>query len=627
LASLKLKFESRVERFSLGELRRVYSFFGGHIRPYYRRLAVALLCTFGAIAMNLLRPWPIKVVFDYILLPKTTPLRMGPFELPFDILHWPKLTILGATCVAIVAIALLSGIFNYFQTWLIASSGQGVVFSIRRRLFGHLQKLSLSFHDRSRSGDLLMRLTGDINMLKEMLIASVLTFISSFLVLGGMIAIMFWMDRGLTLAALSVVPLLSLAVFRISGEIKQASRKQRKKESALATMAHEAVSSIKVVQSFARQEIENLRFKKYSQKSYKTGLKATRLEAQLYRVVEIILALGTCLVIWYGVRRVLSGALTPGDLIVFMAYVRQMYRPVRNISKLTKRVAKALACGERVIEVLGVRPQIRDSKDAIEAPRFAGDVSLKNVTFSYEPGKPALRNVSFKVKRGEFVAIVGPTGAGKSSIVNLLLRLYDPQEGKVRIDGENIRRYKLDSLREQIGIVFQEPILFGLSVRDNIAYGKPNASLEEVVRAAKLANGHEFIEELPDGYETVLGERGVTLSGGQRQRIAIARAVIKDPPILVLDEPSIGLDAETESKVNEALSRLTSGKTIFVIAHKLSSVHRADRILVMDHGQLVASGKHLELMKKSALYDRLYRMQFVDEELKAPAGHPFTPSS
>jgi ATP-binding cassette subfamily B protein len=310
-----------------------------------------------------------------------------------------------------------------------------------------------------------------------------------------------------------------------------------------------------------------------------------------------------------------------------MAYVRQMYRPIRNISKLSKRVAKALACGERVIEVLEVKPQIRDSKDAIEAPRFAGDVSFKEVTFSYEPGKPALRNISFRVKRGEFVAIVGPTGAGKSSIVNLLLRLYDPQEGKVRIDGENIKHYKLDSLREQIGIVFQEPILFGLSVRDNIAYGKPDASLEEVMRAARLANCHEFMEELPDGYGTVLGERGVTLSGGQRQRIAIARAIIKDPPILVLDEPSIGLDAETESKVNEAVSRLTSGKTIFVIAHKLSSVHRANRILVMDHGQLVASGTHTQLMKKSPLYDRLYRMQFADEGLRASAGHPFTPDS
>jgi len=617
MASLKLRIRAATPKVNLSDLKRIYSYFGTHLRPYYSKLSVALACTFGVILMNLLRPWPIKVVFDYILFTREKPFRLGPVELPAEIFAGPKVGILTFACLAIIGIALLSGIFNYFQTWLIASSGQGVVFAIRRRLFRHLQRLSLSFHDKSRSGDLLMRLTGDITMLREMLVASVLTFLSSSLVLVGMVIIMFWMDWGLTLAALSIIPFLSVAVFRISGEIKRASKRQRKKESALATIAHEAVSSIRVVQSFAREEIENLRFKKYSQKSFKTGLRATRLEAQLYRVVEIIVAFGTCLVIWFGVRKVIAGALTPGDLIVFMAYVRQMYRPIRDISKLTKKVAKAIACGERVIEVLEVRPQIRDSKHAVQAPRFKGAISFKNVNFSYEPPKPVLKNVSFSIKPGQFVAIVGPTGAGKTTIVSLLLRLYDPQEGKIRIDRENIRHYKLESLREQIGIVLQEPILFGFSIRENIAYGKPDASMDKIVSAARQANAHKFITELPDGYETILGERGATLSGGQRQRIAIARAIIKDAPILILDEPATGLDAETEAKVTEAIGRLTKGKTILVIAHKLSTVHRADQILLIDNGEVVAKGTHDELLEKSNLYSRLYQMQFAEEGLRS----------
>ncbi|MFQ5907170.1 MAG: ABC transporter ATP-binding protein, partial [bacterium] len=405
MASLKLRIRAASPKVSLKELRRIYSYFGTHLRPYYGKLSAALACTFGVILMNLLRPWPIKVVFDYILFDRAKPFRLGPVTLPLEMFTGAKVRILAFACLAIIGIAIVSGIFNYFQTWLVASSGQGVVFALRRRLFRHLQRLSLSFHDKSRSGDLLMRLTGDITMLREMLVASILNFLSSSLVLIGMVIIMFWMDRGLTLAALSVVPFLSLAVFAISGEIKRASRRQRKKESALATIAHEAVSSIKVVQSFAREELENLRFKKYSQKSFKTGLRATRLEAQLYRVVEIIVAFGTCFVIWFGVRKVLGGSLTPGDLIVFMVYVRQMFRPIRDISKLAKRVAKAIACGERVIEVLEVKPEIRDSKHAVAAPRFKGAISFKNVTFSYDAGKPVLRNVSFSVKPGQFVAI------------------------------------------------------------------------------------------------------------------------------------------------------------------------------------------------------------------------------
>lgn len=626
MALLKLRGAATTEA-RLKDLRRIYSYFGTHLRPYYGKFSVALACTFGVILMNLLRPWPIKVVFDYVLFEGEKPFRLGPIVVPLDVLTGSKVKVLTIACSAIIGIAILSGILNYFQTWLVASSGQGVVFAIRRRLFRHLQNLSLSFHDKSRSGDLLMRLTGDINMLKEMLVASVLTFLGSFLILFGMIAIMFWMDWGLTLAALSVVPFLFLAVFRISGEIGRASRRQRKKESALATIAHEAISSIKLVQSFARQELENLRFKKYSRKSFKTGLRATRLEAQLYRAVEIILAFGTCFVIWFGVRRVLAGALTPGDLIVFMAYLRQMYRPIRDISKLTKRVAKAMACGERVIEVLEVEPKIRDSKHAVEAPRFRGAISFKNVNFSYEPEKSALKNVSFSIKPGQFVAIVGPTGAGKSTIVGLILRLHDPQEGKIRIDEDNIRHYKLESLREQIGIVLQEPILFGFSIRENIAYGKPDASIEEIISAAGQANAHEFIARLPDGYETILGERGATLSVGQRQRISIARAIIKDAPILILDEPSMGLDPETDMKVREAIGRLAKGRTILVIAHRLSTVHQADQILLLDHGELVDKGTHNELLERSDLYNRLYKMQFTEEGLGSVSSQSSNPGT
>jgi ATP-binding cassette subfamily B protein len=583
-------------------VRRIWSHFGDLAWQERRSFLVSFIGTLGLALAEILGPWPLKVIFDYALL------RKEGEGIWAGIATWMQAHTaegLVVASLAIVVIAVLAGLFGFLEAMTVAGAAQRIVFGIRGRLYRHLQMLSLDFHDSSQSGDLLMRLTGDVNMMREMLSGSAIALTSTAFVFVGMTVVMALMDPVLTVAALIIVPALALAVGRLSGQLKSAVSKQRKREGRLAAAVHETLIGIRAVKAFGREKEEEKRFARSNRRSLNEGLRAKRLELALSRLVKVLIACGTCGVVLIGAHRVYAGTITPGDLLVFMAYVQKMYKPMSRISRLLAHMMKAVACGERVIEVLERRPTVTDAPDAVAAPAFRGRIEFERVTFGYAEGERALRRVAFNAEPGELVALVGRTGAGKSTIFNLLLRFYEPLRGRVLIDGEDIQRYTTESLREQIGIVLQEPLLFGLTVHENIAFGKPKASREKVLEAAMKAGADEFIQELPKGYDTRIAERGVSLSGGQKQRIAIARAILRKSPILLLDEPHTGLDAETESKVADSLKKLMADRTTFVIAHRLATVIAADRILLLDKGKLIAQGTHAELYAENDFYRRL----------------------
>jgi len=428
------------------------------------------------------------------------------------------------------------------------------------------------------------------------------------------VGVMFYLDWRFTLIALSVAPLLFVVVYTYTRRIKKAAREVRKKEGEIVSVIQEVLSSIRVVKAFAREEYEEHRLEEESLEGVEIALRARGLKAKLSPLVEIIVAVGTSLVLWFGGRMVLNGSLSAGSLVVFILYLGKMYKPMQELSKMTDAYSKAAVGYERISEVLETDSETVDLPNARTAPRFKGRIEFVNVNFSYRPDLPVIKNLSFKIEPGQVAAFVGPTGAGKTTIISLIPRFYDPSSGVVKVDGYDVRSFKQKSLRQQISFVLQETLLFHGPIWNNIAYGKPDATRSEILHAAEFANAHEFIEKMPDGYSTILGERGVTLSGGQRQRIAIARAIIRNTPILILDEPSSGLDAASEKLVFEALDRLLEGKTSIVIAHRLSTIRRADVIFVVKDGAIIESGKHEELLSSGGLYSELYELQFSREE-------------
>ncbi len=561
---------------------RLFGRFAPLLRPYRRTLAGAGLCMVGATAMEVMRPWPIKVIFDGVLAPQAEAgaiVRRISEAVGADYL-------VPAAAFAMLAIAAVGGLFSFGQAYLISTVGQKLVAGIRQRLYSHLQRLSHSFHDEHSFGDLVARMNGDVNLMRDLMVNAVIFASARLLLLVGMLAVMFLMDWRLTLVAIAILPPLFMAVGRFGAEIKGAARRQRRKESQISEVMTERMAAIKLVQAFARESYEEERFAVRNSNSAQAGLRATRLEAHLDRLVQVILAVGTAAVIWYGVVRVQAGALTPGDLLVFAAYLTGLYKPVRKLSALTGRVAKATASGERIAAILDLEPEIRDAPNAIVAPFFAGRIRFEAVEFAYRSRRPVLRGVDFEIRPGEVVALVGESGSGKSTIANLILRFYDPTAGRITIDGTDIRRFTLESLRSRIAIVLQDAALFHTSIRENIAYGKLDATDEEIVAAAKAAGAHDFITALPDGYDTEVGERGAALSGGQRQRIAIARAIVRDAAIVVLDEPLRGLDDASAAKVEAALTRLVAGRTCIWITHDLARARRADRVLSIADGRV-----------------------------------------
>jgi subfamily B ATP-binding cassette protein MsbA len=485
---------------------------------------------------------------------------------------------------------------------------------LRRTLYHHIHRLSLAEHDKKRTGDLIGRVTSDIEAIQSFVTTALLGILTNALTLLGIIGVMLYLNWRFTLISLAIAPVLFLAVYVFTRRIKKASRDVRKKQSELVSLVEEVLSSIRVVKAFAREEYEEERFERQSLENVETALIARNIKTKLSPVVEIIVATGTCLMLAYGARLVLAGQLTPGALVVFLLYLGKMYKPMRELAKMTDTVSNAAVGFERIREVLETESGVRDLPRAHRAPPFKGKIEFDNVSFGYNQDELILKDVSFQIEPGQVAAFVGPTGGGKSTIISLIARFYDPVSGEVKIDGTNIRNYTMQSLRQQISFVLQETLLFHAPVWENIAYGRPEANREEIIQAAKLANAHEFIEQMSEGYDTMIGERGVTLSGGQRQRIAIARAVIRNTPILVLDEPTSGLDAASEQAVFEALGHLMEGRTSIVIAHHLATVRRANIIYVVKDNALVERGTHDELLAAGGLYAELYEIQFRQEE-------------
>ena len=585
------------------------------VRPYWRLLAVAFVAMVVESAMSLWEPWPLKLIFDHVIGSKPLPAWAAASPVGDD-----RLTLLNAAALAVVAVSALGAAGAYTHKYLSTAVGQHVMYDLRHVLYHHVQRLSMSFFEQRRTGDMVVRLTSDIDAAQDFISSALLGMSMDFLTLGGMLAIMLYLDWRFTLISLAIAPLLFAVVYRRMRRIKTAAREVKQKESELASIVQESISSMRVVKAFAREDYEERRLDDESQGAMDVALRARSIKAGLSPLVDVIVAIGTCVVLLVGVRLVLSGALTSGTLLVFVLYLGKMYKPMKDLSKLADTLTKSSVAFERIGELLETESRVRDLPGARPAPPFEGRIEFAHVRFGYAPEHLVLKDVDFLVEAGQRAALVGATGSGKSTLMSLILRFYDPESGSVRVDGRDVRDYTLRSLRNQISLVPQDPVLFHGPVWKNIAYGKPDATREEVVEAAALANAHEFIARLPNGYDTIVGERGETLSGGQRQRIAIARAVIRRTPILLLDEPSAALDAESEELVFEALERLTAAKTSITIAHRMATIRRAQLIYVIDDGIISARGTHDHLLATSPLYARLYRLQFPEGDVVRHAG-------
>ena len=572
------------------------------------QLSLAALCLVGVSLMELLAPWPLKIVFDNVLLDKPLSPSFSFLETLIQSGQGPSLLLLSCS---IIFIAILGAILSYIQLYTTAKVGHHLTHTLRRELFSRLQQLSLSFHNQARSGELLTKVTGDTVALKELFADWSLTMAVHVLTIIGMVAIMLTMNWQLSLVALATLPALITVLFYINRKIKVSVRKQRKQDGKIASTINEVLASISLVQAFGREGYEENRFEQESSQNIITGIQTSRLSAGLTRLVMVVSSMGLAGTIFFGSWLVIKSQMTPGDLLIFIAYVRGLYKPIRHLGKLSVKLSRAMVSAKRISEILSTDPEIRDHPEAILASDLKGEIVFENVSFRYKTGGKVLDNVSFHIRPGERAALVGASGVGKSTIVSLLLRLYEPQQGTISIDGVDIRYYQRESLRSQIGIVLQDTILFGASIGENLSYGKPDATLEEIERAAKLAHADDFILSLPNGYDTILSERASTLSGGQRQRICLARAIIKYPPILVLDEPTSAIDSNSASRISDTVARVQSGKTTLVISHQLSSMCEFDQILVLDNGRIVERGPHEKLLQRKGYYYGLFHRQIA----------------
>lgn len=561
-----------------------------YLRPYIPQTAMAIACMLLATSASLYVPWIVRDVIDGVLVNK-------------DIL------LLNAITAGILLVFALRGFFVYGQNYLMSYVSQKVVIDLRESLFRHFQRLSISYFDRSRTGKVLSYMTNDVGALQGALAQNVIELSTESITLVGSLVAMFYLHWQLALLTLITVPLVAQAMNLFGKKLRKASGTMQQRAAEITSVLQEMIVSIRLIRLFVREDYEIGRFIRENENNFSAQMKAAQLSATLTPVIEFLAAIGVTVIIWYGGREVINGNLTSGSLIAFLVYTVNITNPVKRLGNVYGSIQRAVAAAERVFEVLDTLPEIQDDFDAKELPVVKGQVEFENVMFEYRSGEPALCNLSIKVPPGQVLAIVGPSGAGKSTIANLLPRFYDPQQGRIKIDGRDIRHVTVRSLREQIAMVPQDTILFSASIYENILYGRLDASAAEVTAAAYSANAHDFILQMPLGYDTQIGERGCQLSGGQRQRIAIARAILKDPRILILDEATSALDAESERVVQDALDKLMVGRTTFMVAHRLSTIQRADKILVMDKGRLVECGNHTELLAAGGLYCKLYSLQ------------------
>lgn len=568
-----------------------------YIKPYMHRLIFAMFCTIMAAAGNLYIPWIIKDMIDEVLADKNG-------------------TMLNWIAASIIAIFVVRGLFWYGQNYLMSYVGQSVIIDIRAAVFKKLQRLSVSFYDKNKTGTIMSYVTNDVNALQSAMVENTIEMITEGFILIGSVVAMIYLDWRLTLFTVCTFPVVLWFMEFFGKKIRKTGGRIQECTADITSVLQESVASARVIKSFVREDYEVDRFDVENRANFRANMKNAQLMATLTPVVELVAAIGVTMIIWYGGNNVINGTITAGSLVAFLTYAVNISNPIKRLTRVIGNIQKALAAAQRVFMIIDMPEEIAESRDAKQLPEVSGKVEFQNVSFAYDDKGNVITDLSFSVKPGEVIAIVGPSGAGKSTIANLLPRFYDVNKGDIKIDGHSVREVTLDSLREQVGIVPQETMLFNGSVYNNILYGRLDATKEEIEAAAKAANAHDFIMQLTDGYETKLGDRGVNLSGGQRQRIAIARAILKNPRILILDEATSALDAESERVVQEVLDRLMVGRTSFVIAHRLSTVKNADKILVLEKGNLVESGTHDELLALDGLYAHLYKIQYRNKEAK-----------
>lgn len=562
-----------------------------YMRPYLKELILAVICIVIAAGCNLYLPWIIKDMIDKVLTNK-------------------DMMMLNMICIGIVVVFLVRGVFFFGQSYLVSYIGQKVIIDVREVMFRKFQRMPMAYFDRHQTGETMSFINNDVAAIQSALVDQLIEMVTEGSILIGSIVMMLYLDWKLTLLTLVVIPVVGQAMKIFGRKIKRNGTVIQERMADITSLLQESISSIRVVKSFVREKYEIERFSKQNQLNFQAAMKNVQLNSMLTPTVEFLAAISVTFIVWFGGYEVLNDEMTAGALVAFLTYAVNLANPVKRLSRVYGNLQRAMAAVDRVFAVIDLKETITDKPDAKALPETKGEVSISNVTFEYKKGVPALSDISLEVKPGQMIAFVGPSGAGKSTIANLIPRFYEVTSGKIAIDGHDIRDVTLASLREQIGIVPQETMLFSTTVRENIRYGRLDATDEEVEAAAKAANADSFIKELPQGYDTPIGERGLNLSGGQRQRMAIARAILKNPRILILDEATSALDTESEKIVQAALDKLMIGRTSFVIAHRLSTIFNADQIYVIDNGHVKEHGTHEELLRNNGLYSHLYNIQF-----------------
>jgi len=580
------------------------------VRPYRGWLAIVFIAMLAEIAMSLAAPWPLKLVLDDALVHHKLP----------DWLAWAHDYGIGRNTLGValfaglstLLIALIAAIATYVDNYYTTSVGQWVANDLRIRMWEHLHRLSLRFYDNAKTGALMSTITSDVSTVQSFASSSTLGIVVDLVTIVFMLGLMFWLDWDFTLIAICVTPFLLLFVVRFKKAVKEVTRTVRARQSEVVAVVQEGLGSMRAVKAFGRQDLEVAHMEAASHATVEAALKARQIKSLLSPVVSVVVALCTGIVLWKGTSLIVAGTMTAGALTVYLAYLTKFFKPVKDLASMTSVIAQTTVALERIQKILSADDVIPERADATDPGRAKGAITVEHVAFGYGDGDEAevLRDVTFAIEPGQVVGVVGPTGCGKSTVLSLIPRFYDPTAGRVLIDGTDVTTYKLAALRAQVGFVLQETVLFRGTIRENIAYGRPGASDAEVIAAAKLANADEFITRMPHGYDSAVGERGDTLSGGQRQRIGIARAVIRDSPIMILDEPTAALDTESERLVIEGLERLMKGRTVIMIAHRLSTIRDADKIIVLKDGVVAEEGTNDELIARGGVYAELHRIQY-----------------